>query len=94
MKHSTKSLSTLSLLFTVMLAGACMDAGQRDRAPAGDAAPSRGIDEAACKSEAKYQCSYECIETSKSPADRNGCEVECGKRPLSHWDGKIPACTP
>ena len=68
-----------------------MEAKRADPEPA---SAKSGIDEASCKSEAKYQCAYECIETSASPTDRNACEVKCGKRPLSHWNGKIPACTP
>jgi hypothetical protein len=86
--------TTLLILLSSIAIAACDGPSARVRERAKDDAPAGGIDEASCKFEAKYQCSYECIETSKSPADRNECEVKCGKRPLSYWNGKIAACTP
>lgn len=70
------------------------------QAPSPDPSPSprsdprpAGIDRAACDDEVRLHCAYKCVEESDSPADRPACEVACRKRPISEWDGKIPACT-
>ena len=83
----------------VLLVGMCaiptavIMAGGRTSSSAASPASSKGINEDKCKHERKYKCKIDCVESSE-PSGRSSCEMECMNRPLSHWDGKIPECTP
>lgn len=83
-----------SIVFAAVFCGCVVEMaepkGKADNQPSESTKPGPEMKE--CAKEAKYQCQYECIKTA-TPPNRNQCEVDCNKRPLSHWDGKIPACT-